>query len=103
MLQCRFAIERLFVVPPGAPGAQGRFRGGASRPAARSRAAHRRFRAVLAHSRGSVSQRRKTLRNALSGIVPAARIEAAGIDPGVRGETLAVEDFVRLAGTVASG
>lgn len=49
------------------------------------------------------AQRRKTLRAALSGHFgggPAAEeaLVAAGIDPRLRGEKLAVEDFVRLAG-----
>ncbi|HLR98721.1 16S rRNA (adenine(1518)-N(6)/adenine(1519)-N(6))-dimethyltransferase RsmA [Mycolicibacillus parakoreensis] len=47
-------------------------------------------------------QRRKTLRNTLAdwaGSAPQAqrRLAAAGIDPGRRGETLRIEDFVRLA------
>ncbi|MDE2219143.1 MAG: 16S rRNA (adenine(1518)-N(6)/adenine(1519)-N(6))-dimethyltransferase RsmA [Gammaproteobacteria bacterium] len=46
-------------------------------------------------------QRRKTLRNALSGLLSAARISAAGIDPGARAETLAAADFGRLALAVA--
>ena len=32
--------------------------------------------------------KRQTLRNALSGLLDAGRIEAAGIDPGARAETL---------------
>ncbi|MDR3415960.1 MAG: 16S rRNA (adenine(1518)-N(6)/adenine(1519)-N(6))-dimethyltransferase RsmA [Nevskia sp.] len=43
------------------------------------------------------SQRRKTLGNALRQLLPAAAIEAAGIDPRVRGETLAPAEFARLA------
>ena len=46
-------------------------------------------------------QRRKTLRNALSALATAAQLEAAGIDPSARGETLAVGDFVRLANLLA--
>lgn len=47
------------------------------------------------------AQRRKTLRSTLAGIYgsPAAAEEAlraAGIDPGLRGEALSVDDFVRL-------
>jgi len=42
------------------------------------------------------SQRRKTLRNALGGLLDASEIEAAGIDPGVRAETLGLKDFARL-------
>ncbi|MDD7811253.1 16S rRNA (adenine(1518)-N(6)/adenine(1519)-N(6))-dimethyltransferase RsmA [Mycobacterium sp. CSUR Q5927] len=47
------------------------------------------------------AQRRKTIRNALaewagSGAQSAQRLEAAGIDPARRGETLSIADFVRL-------
>lgn len=42
-------------------------------------------------------QRRKTLRNALSGLLDADRIAGAGIDPGARAETLDLADFARLA------
>jgi 16S rRNA (adenine1518-N6/adenine1519-N6)-dimethyltransferase len=48
-------------------------------------------------------QRRKTLRNALAGLLSAAQIGAAGIDPGARAETLAAEQFGQLALAVASG
>lgn len=41
--------------------------------------------------------RRKTLRNALRNRLTAGQIEAAGIDPGVRAETLPVAAFVALA------
>ena len=43
------------------------------------------------------SRRRKTLRNALDGLVTPEAIEAAGLDPRARPETLAPEDFARLA------
>lgn len=48
------------------------------------------------------AQRRKMLRAALSGLTgssaaASAVIEAAGIDPTLRGEALAVEDFARIA------
>jgi 16S rRNA (adenine1518-N6/adenine1519-N6)-dimethyltransferase len=43
------------------------------------------------------AQRRKTLRNSLSGAVTEAQFAAAGIDPGLRPEVLSVADFVRLA------
>jgi len=44
------------------------------------------------------SQRRKTLRNALSTLFTGDEIAAAGIDPGARAETLALADFARLGG-----
>ena len=46
-------------------------------------------------------QRRKTMRNALSAICDEAALERAGVDPGARGETLSVAEFVRLANVVA--
>jgi 16S rRNA (adenine1518-N6/adenine1519-N6)-dimethyltransferase len=48
--------------------------------------------------RRAFGQRRKTLRNALSGLVDVDAIRAAGIDPGARAETLPPEAFARLAG-----
>ncbi|MGE5153100.1 MAG: 16S rRNA (adenine(1518)-N(6)/adenine(1519)-N(6))-dimethyltransferase RsmA [Bdellovibrio bacteriovorus] len=47
------------------------------------------------------SQRRKTLRNALAGLVEPGLLEHIGIAPGRRAETLEVMDFIRLANTVA--
>ena len=46
------------------------------------------------------SQRRKTLRNALRSLLDSTDIVAAGIDPGVRPETLSPADFARLAARV---
>jgi 16S rRNA (adenine1518-N6/adenine1519-N6)-dimethyltransferase len=43
------------------------------------------------------SMRRKTLRNALKNMLDAPLIEAAGIDPGMRPETLGIEQFAALA------
>lgn len=48
------------------------------------------------------SLRRKTLRNSLKNTCDASEIEAAGIDPATRAETLAVEDFVRLSNYLLS-
>jgi 16S rRNA (adenine1518-N6/adenine1519-N6)-dimethyltransferase len=46
------------------------------------------------------SQRRKTLRNALRALVSAEEIVAAGIDPGLRPETLSPAEFARIAARV---
>lgn len=53
-----------------------------------------RFASLVAHL---FSMRRKTLGRALKGRLTAAQIEAAGIDPRARPETLAPADFARLA------
>jgi len=47
------------------------------------------------------SQRRKTLRNTLRGLLDANEITAAGIDPSARAETLKLEEFAALANRVA--
>jgi 16S rRNA (adenine1518-N6/adenine1519-N6)-dimethyltransferase len=70
------------------------------RPGLPSWAAEPHFGAVVSAAFG---QRRKTLRNALAGLLSAAQIRAAGIDPGARAETLEAEQFGQLALAVASG
>ena len=59
------------------------------------------FRAVV---KAAFGQRRKTLRNAWSSVLPRAELAAvaaeAGIDLDRRGETLTVEDFARVAALV---
>jgi 16S rRNA (adenine1518-N6/adenine1519-N6)-dimethyltransferase len=64
--------------------------------------------AVFAVVDAAFAQRRKTLRAALSGWAgsPAAAeaaLTAAGVDPGARGEQLAVGDFVRIAQRAHTG
>ena len=50
---------------------------------------------------GAFSKRRKTLRNALKGVVSEEQLECAAIDPGQRPETLSVDDYVRLSNIVS--
>jgi len=57
-----------------------------------------RFARVVA---GAFSTRRKTLRNALRGVVDEAGFAVAGIDPGRRAETLSLAEFAALARTPA--
>lgn len=47
------------------------------------------------------SQRRKTLRNALKGLVDAPTLESLGIDASARAETISVEAYVKLANLLA--
>lgn len=99
MVQYRFAVEKLFRVPAGAfrpaPKVESAVVRLAPQPAGAPRA--RDDSAFAALVAGAFSQRRKTLRNALRPWLTEAKIAAAGVDPGVRPETLAVADFVRLA------
>jgi 16S rRNA (adenine1518-N6/adenine1519-N6)-dimethyltransferase len=102
MLQAKFRVTRLFVVPPGAfqpaPNVDSALARlvplGAAKPRILDEAL---FARVVAAAFG---QRRKTMRNALSAICAAPTLVAAGIDPVARGETLAVADFVRLANSL---
>jgi 16S rRNA (adenine1518-N6/adenine1519-N6)-dimethyltransferase len=104
MLQAVFRIERLFVVPPGA------FRPPPKVDSAVARLVPLRERAPAIADRAlfarvvaaAFSQRRKTLRNALSTLCDAPALAAVGIDAGARGETLAVADYVRLANALAA-
>ncbi|RPJ10243.1 MAG: 16S rRNA (adenine(1518)-N(6)/adenine(1519)-N(6))-dimethyltransferase, partial [Deltaproteobacteria bacterium] len=43
------------------------------------------------------SQRRKTLRNTLAGLVSKEAFEHLGIDPGLRAENLALADYENIA------
>jgi 16S rRNA (adenine1518-N6/adenine1519-N6)-dimethyltransferase len=47
--------------------------------------------------RRAFGQRRKTLRNALKGLLDEKQIENAGVDPAARAETLSLETFISLA------
>ncbi|MEM9383794.1 MAG: 16S rRNA (adenine(1518)-N(6)/adenine(1519)-N(6))-dimethyltransferase RsmA [Pseudomonadota bacterium] len=52
--------------------------------------------------RQAFSMRRKTLRNALKRLVDASTIEAAGLDPGARPETLTAADYAALTRAAAT-
>jgi 16S rRNA (adenine1518-N6/adenine1519-N6)-dimethyltransferase len=102
MLQARFRVSRLFTVPAGAfrpaPKVESAVTRllplGANRPAIADEAL---FARIVAAAFG---QRRKTLRNALATLCDESALRASGIDPGARGETLSVTDFVRLANSL---
>ena len=104
MLQAKFHVKRLFVIPPGA-----------FRPAPQVDSAFVRLlplregklpivdEALFARIvTAAFGQRRKTLRNALASLCGESELRGAGIDPQVRGETLRVADFVRLANALAA-
>ncbi|GAB6043496.1 16S rRNA (adenine(1518)-N(6)/adenine(1519)-N(6))-dimethyltransferase RsmA [Endothiovibrio diazotrophicus] len=52
--------------------------------------------------RQAFSQRRKTLRNNLKGLLDAAAIEAAGVDPSIRPEQLTLAQFAALSRAVGA-
>jgi 16S rRNA (adenine1518-N6/adenine1519-N6)-dimethyltransferase len=103
MLQYRFRLERLFTVAPGAfqppPKVHSAFVRLVPRPLSELGALDELgFSRVVAKA---FSMRRKTLRNALHGLISASDFAALGIDPGVRAETLPVAAFVAIANRVA--
>lgn len=67
------------------------------RPNPARRAAIRDLSHLQSVVRQAFSQRRKTLRNTLKGLATPTQLDALGIDPGARPETLPVESFVALS------
>jgi 16S rRNA (adenine1518-N6/adenine1519-N6)-dimethyltransferase len=99
MLQLRYRATRLFIVPSGAFSPAPQVQSAIVRlvPIAVSElppVGASTFARVVA---AAFNQRRKTLRNALSEVLAEDGIRAAGVDPGARAETLAVQEFVALA------
>ena len=105
MLQYRFRMGRLFDVPPGA-----------FRPAPKVMSSIVRMAPLPAEQLGAhdeallgrivaaaFGQRRKTLRNTLREFIDDAGLESLGIDPGLRGEKLSVEQYVAIANACAGG
>lgn len=102
MLQYRFDMERLFLVPPGAfqpaPQVDSAIVRLVPRPAAQLAVRdYARFEKLVATAFG---QRRKMLRKNLRDFVDEAGLVAAGIMPTARAEELAVGDYVRLANSL---
>ena len=104
MLQYRFRMGRLFDVPPGA-----------FRPAPKVMSSIVRLAPLPADQLGAkdeelfgrivtaaFGQRRKTLRNTLRAFMDEADFDAVGIDPGLRGEKLSVEQYVAIANHCAA-
>jgi len=104
MLQYRFSMLRLFDVPPGAfrpaPKVTSAIVRMVPKPASALDAVDEDLLGELVSA--AFGQRRKTLRNTLKGLLPEAEITATGIDPGLRGEKLTLEAFVRLANRAAA-
>ena len=100
MLQYRWEVESLFDVPPTVFRPQPKVWSSVvrMRPSQQVRLGNfDLFRQIV---EAAFSKRRKTLRNALREIVLIEDFSACDIDPGRRGETLAVTDFACLANQV---
>jgi 16S rRNA (adenine1518-N6/adenine1519-N6)-dimethyltransferase len=104
MLQYRFDMEKLFDVPadsfdPAPKVESAVVRLTPLRPLPHPARDETIFADVVARA---FSQRRKTLRNTLKGVITAEQLAALGINAGARAQELPVADFVRIADTVAA-
>ena len=99
MLQYRFAMESLFIVPPQAfwppPKVESAVVRMLPQPGRCGQAEDEALFAQLVKQ--AFSQRRKTLRNNLKGLVSQQQFDAASIDPGSRAEEIKVEQYVILS------
>ena len=102
MLQLRCTVEPLLKVPPGAFRPPPKVDSAVVRlvPLPASALPDVDFATVANVVRAAFGQRRKTLANALSRIMDADAITAAGIDPRIRAEQLVPLDFIALAKTI---
>jgi 16S rRNA (adenine1518-N6/adenine1519-N6)-dimethyltransferase len=97
MLAPWVSVEQLFDIGPGAFKPPPRVWSAVARLTVRAQPAFAVAPQFAQLVSAAFSQRRKTLRNALRGLLEPADIEACGVDPQVRAETLAPEVFNRLA------
>jgi 16S rRNA (adenine1518-N6/adenine1519-N6)-dimethyltransferase len=103
MIQIRLAVERLFDVPPHAFRPPPKVESSVVRltPLAAAPVAIRDPAVFARLVQTAFAQRRKTLRNNLREVMSAGQLDALGIDPGRRAETLTLEEFARLANALA--
>lgn len=97
MLQWRYQMELLFIVPPQAFDPAPKVDSAIVRmiPVTAPLACERlKLEQVVTKA---FSQRRKVIRNSLSGMFTEAQLVEAGIDPQSRPETVGLEEYVRLA------
>lgn len=98
MVQQHCRVERVLWVGPGAFHPPPKVDSAVVRLTPRPRAEREATPPLLATVVAAAFQaRRKTLRNALRGLLPASAMASVGVDPSARAETLRVADFVALA------
>jgi len=101
MLQWRYTMDCLFIVPPSAFDPPPKVESAIVRmlPIAKPPECEQQKLELVVMK--AFSQRRKVLRNCLSGLFTENQLIDLGIDPKVRPETVSVEQFVRLARELA--
>jgi len=103
MMQYRCEARYLFTVPPGAFTPAPKVESAIVRLNPRKTLPfvardHKKFEIVV---RTAFGQRRKTLRNNLKTLISAEQLETIGINPGLRAETLSIEQFVNIANSMS--
>jgi 16S rRNA (adenine1518-N6/adenine1519-N6)-dimethyltransferase len=99
MVQYRCQVDNLFLVPPAAFRPKPKVDSAIVRLVPHAKLPHpardeKRLAQLVNHA---FTQRRKTLRKSLKSFIAAEQIEAVGIDPMRRPETLSIAEFVALA------
>lgn len=99
MIQCRCSVDRLFTVPAGAfhPPPQVKSSVVRLRPHVIPPIKMQNHHLFSLLVRQAFSQRRKTIRNTLRGLLTESAIQEAGVDPGARPEVLSLVQFACLA------
>lgn len=98
MLQFHFETEKLLNVPPGAFNPPPKVESAVVRLKPRTQPlADIPSKDLEIVVRTAFNNRRKTLRNCLKNLIDTTALESLGIDPQARPETLALEDFIRIA------
>ena len=99
MLQWRYRMQKLFDVPPGAFNPPPKVMSSVVRmiPKAKEEVPSVDFELFSSVVANAFSQRRKTIRNALSALLSSEEISVCDVDPGARAEALPLDAFVRLA------
>lgn len=100
MVQYYCEVEQLFIVPPTAFKPAPKVISAVVRLAPKNAESSARthdeklFAQIV---KAAFSQRRKTLRNTLKGLVTVEQLEAVGLNPQARAETISVEQYIKLA------
>ena len=105
MAQYYCSVQSLFDVPPEAFSPRPKVQSAIVRLTPHVQLPHpaNDVKALQALLRTCFNQRRKTLRNSLKNNVSSDQLEALGIDPGARPETLSLEQFVTISNSLETG
>ena len=101
MLQWRYDMQLMFIVPPSAFDPPPQVESAIVRMVPLARRLPCDGAVLAAVVLKAFSQRRKVIRNCLAGMLTEAQLADAGVDPGCRPETVALAQYVALANLLA--